>query len=101
MAPEDAIWLAVVSGLVFLIYLDHLRNSIAHYRKARTRRTFGSLFIAVMLQVGLALILVSRLERAFPGHNSFDVIQSILSPVLTLLLLSGGFVLFWTWRHEP
>lgn len=99
MGVEDALWLAVFSIAIFVVWLDHLYHAIRRYRHDRTVRSFRNAFIAVMLQVGLARIAVAALFRLYP-NDVIGWVAAFLSPILTLLLLSGAIVVFWSWRVE-
>lgn len=98
---SDALWLSILSGLLFLVWADHLWHAIGFYRKERSLRAFRNLFIAVMLQVGLLRIWIGATTRAAPTDPILPYLQAFTAPLLTLLLLSGGFVVAWTWRRKP
>lgn len=98
---SDALWLSIASGLLFLVWADHLLHTIAQWRRERSLRSFRGLFIAVMLQVGLLRIWVGATTRAAPDDRILPILQAFVAPLLTLLLLSGGFVMAYTWRRKP
>lgn len=96
----DAFWLAAITGLVFFVYGYHFYRCVGWFRRVRSRTAFRALFIAIMLQLGFLRIIVGSLVRALPQVHWLVVAQTIVAPLLTLMLLSGGFVLWWTWRQE-
>lgn len=99
MRPDD-VWLTVVSAVVFVVYLDHLFHAGKLWRREHSARAFRNLFIAVMLQVGLFRILIGVANRAWPSIQPLEVIRAVTSPILTLMLLSGGIVIAWSWRAQ-
>lgn len=98
---SDALWLSIASGLLFLVWLDHLWHAIGIWRSERSLRSFRNLFIAVMLQVGFLRIWLGATVRAAPDDPILPILQAFVAPLLTLLLLSGGFVVAVTWRRKP
>jgi hypothetical protein len=98
---SDALWFSILSGLLFLVWGDHLWHAFNAYRRERNLRSFRGLFIAVMLQVGLLRIWIGATVRAAPDDRILPLLNAMVAPLLTLLLLSGGFVVAWTWRRKP
>lgn len=97
---SDSLWLSVITAVVFLTYLDHLWHSIQRWRIDRSAAAFRGLFIAIMLQVGLFRVLVGIVQRAFPDVLWIEVVRITTAPILTVMLLSGGLVLSWSWRTK-
>lgn len=96
----DGLWLSILSGLNFLVWTYHLYRAVQLWRSERRFRSFRNLFIAIMLQVGLLRIWLTATTRAAPNDQLLPLVNAFVAPLLTLLLLSGGFVVAWTWRHK-
>ena len=97
---NDALWLGVVGLLVFSTYLYNLYRSTRMYFSERSLRAVRALFVSVMLQVGLARIVLGSFVRAYPDIRWLDFAQDVVAPVLTILLLSGGVVMMITWKAD-
>lgn len=97
---EDALWLAAITAVVFLIYGYHFYRAARLHVKERSMRSFRNLFIAIMLQLGFLRIFIGSLSRAMPTLPGLVGVQLVVAPLLTLMLLSGGVVLWWTWRSD-
>ena len=98
--PFDSLWLAGLSFIVWLFYLDHLYHAIRLYAAEKSYRAFRNSFIAVMLQVGLTRIAIGSLQIAFPDQTFFVDLRNWTAPMLTFLLLTGAVVLAYTWRKD-
>jgi len=96
----DGLWLAFVSTVIYLVWVDHAHHAFRLWFHERTMRSFRNLFIAVMLQVGFLRIVIGSMVRATPENLMLERIQDITAPVLSLLILSGGFVVAYTWRQR-
>ena len=101
LRDSDALWLAVVTVLVSMVYGYHLYRTFRKWMwEERSPRAFRNFFIACMLQLGFFRIFIGSMVRAFPTTEWLVAVQGVAAPLLSLMLLSGGFVLLWTWRHE-
>lgn len=102
LKDPDALWLAGITLLVSLVYAYHLyRTARKWFVEEHSTRAFRNFFIAIMLQLGFFRIFIGSMVRAFPGEQWLVAAQGVAAPLLSLMLLSGGFVLYWTWRNEP
>lgn len=101
LRDSDALWLAGVTVIVAVVYGYHLYRTLRKWTtEEHSERAFRNFFIAVMLEIGLFRILIGSLVRAYPQEHWLVTIQDVTAPLLSLLLLSGGIVILWTWRHE-
>ena len=100
VGTPDSVWLAAVSFLVWVIYIDHLYHAVKLYTLERSYRAFRNGFIAVMLQLGLTRITIGSLQIAFPDVQFFMTLRTITAPLLTFFLLTGAIVLVYTWRRD-
>jgi hypothetical protein len=96
----DAFWLSVVTAVVFVTWTYHLYRSMDLWWRERGYRALRGMFIAIMLQVGLLRIWIGASTRAFPEIPWLRLLQDMTAPVLTALLLSGGVLLFITWKAD-
>jgi hypothetical protein len=97
---EDALWLAAITTLSFLLYGYHLIRCIGWFRRERHRQAFRALFIAIMIELLQLRVIVGSLVRALPYETWLVGLQTVIAPLLTLMWFSGGFVLWWTWRRK-
>lgn len=97
---SDALWLSIVAGLIFLVWLFHLYRAFRLWRRERSWRSFRNLFIAVMLQLGLFRIWLGATRLAAPDDPILEAAHLVTSPLLSLLLLSGGFVVAFAWTQD-
>ena len=95
----DGLWAAVATGLTILTWIPNTVKSVGMWVDERTPRAFRGMFLSVMIFVGLVRILIGSLNRAFPGNDAIEIINLATAPVLTLMLLSGGIVTWYTWRR--
>jgi hypothetical protein len=97
---EEGLLFLVISVTIFATYLYHLFSAIDLWRIERSARSFRGAFIAVMLQLGLLRIVLAVAARVWPEAQIIVILNAITAPILSLLLLSGGVVLIYTWRHD-
>ena len=97
ISEEDALWLALLSGIVFLTYTYHLYRSAKLWRRERTYRSIRAFFIAVMLQLGLFRIALGAMLRAYPEATWLVTLNNFAAPILYVMLLSGGVLLGVAW----
>lgn len=98
---SDALWLSIVAGLVFLVWGYHCFRAVRLTINTRSFRNFRNAFIAVMLQVGMFRIWIASAITLAPDEPWLNLMQQFTAPLLSLLLLSGGFVVAYTWWREP
>lgn len=99
MTNEDGLWAAVATAVTMATWTPNTVKSIRLWRDERSPRSFRGMFLSVMIFLGLVRILIGSLNRAFPANDAIDVVNLATAPVLTLLLLSGGLVTWYTWRR--
>jgi len=97
---EDTLWLATLSLTVFCTYLYHLYRAGRQWRRERSYRALRNFFIAIMLQVGLARIVLGAALRAFPDVQVLILANTVTAPILYVMLLSGGLVLALAWLAD-
>jgi hypothetical protein len=95
--PETAIWLLLVSVVVYFLWLTHFALSVRLWLRERSARSFRNAYLALMIQTGMTSIVLSRAARTWPAETWILEVAVWLSPVLTWMLLSGGVVAVWTW----
>lgn len=91
-------WAAGATAIVIVTYLPNTWKSIWLWKHERSARAFRGMFLSVMIFLGLVRILFGSLQRAFPNIDPLQVLNEISAPILTLMLLIGGIVTFYTWR---
>ncbi len=105
----DAFWLGLVSLVVTFTYLDHVWHAFRKWRDAlkgtfhptnERYRSFRNFFVAIMLILLFIRVDVGAFARAYPEDSALGILQKIIAPILTFLLLTGGIVLSITWRIE-
>ena len=105
MTTDDATWLVVVSGLIFVTWLPHLVFSYLRWRHpSRFPHTrfapLRGLFVAVMLELGILRAMGAGFLALIPSIPWLDDIVLVLTAVLTLMVMSGGLLMAATWLVE-
>lgn len=99
MTNEDGLWAAVATALTLATWMPNTWKSVRLWRDERSPRSFRGMFLSVMIFLGLVRILIGSLNRAFPASQPIEVVNLATAPILTLLLLTGGLVTWYTWRR--
>lgn len=100
VADEDALILGLVTIAVTLTWGYHWIRALRRWRRDRSYPTGRAAFVATMLILSGIRIIVGSFVRAFPGIGWLAIVQTAVAPLLTLMLLSGGVILFALWRLE-
>jgi hypothetical protein len=96
--PDDATWLVIASAITFVSWLPNTLLSARLWLEERSARAFRAVYVAFLLQVGLLRIVFSTAARNWPNNEWVQLVNNLTAPILTILLVSGGLVAWWTWR---
>lgn len=94
---EGLIAYLVLTSVVVLLYIDHAVHAFRLWRQERRLRSLRNFFIAVMLLVGMAVLLLGATARMVPLLGEWAV---FLGSVLRGMLLVGGLAIFYSWRKD-
>ena len=100
MEQGDLVWLAIASLVVSLTYIYPAWRSVGLFVEDKSLRGLRAAFLNVMMVVGLTRITATGFQRAYPDIQWLGNLNTIVAPLLTIMLLTGGIFLTVLWKID-